>query len=216
MADNMQVHRKTQDLLSRYADLKRAGRDAEGMYPDVAQHLLECESCRALLADILEPDDDFEPGHTLDDRHRSQLMDLLKQPDDEASVSVRPGSQMEAFRAHIRMPLVSPPERGMRAGDRAPQSIQHGKLLFADHVMIGDKKFGVKLDLDAPQPGEEGTYRVTGLIYPIQGELPAEIHAQLDSGRDVYYATVQADGRLCFENVVLHDDIRLNLILESE
>lgn len=212
--DSSLQHRNTLDLLSRYAELILAGRDAEGMYPDVTQHLSECASCRAQLEDLLEADMD-DVNDELNGEYRSALRDFLNRPIDEAMVSVRPGSRMNAFRAYIQMREIPLAESGMRSEDRAPENIQHGRLLFADHVMIGDKKFGVKLDLAEPQPGQDTAYKVTGLIYPIDGELPAEIHARLDSGRDVYDAIVGPDGALCFENVVLHDDTRLALTLES-
>lgn len=212
--DSSLQHRYTLDLLSRYAELMLAGRDAESMYPDVAQHLRQCTSCRGQLEDLLEANMD-DVDDELSDDYRLALRGFLNRLDEEALVSVRPGSRVNGFRACIQMREIPSSELGMRSEDRAPENIQRGRLLFADHVMIGDKKFGVKLDLADPQPGQDAACKVTGLIYPIDGDLPAEIHAQLDSGRDIYDAIVGPDGALCFENVVLHDDTRLTLTLES-
>jgi hypothetical protein len=48
-------HWQTEDLLPRYADLLKAGKDAAAVYPEAAAHLRQCPICRNTLTDILTP-----------------------------------------------------------------------------------------------------------------------------------------------------------------
>jgi len=205
-------HDAIRRLLSRYAELKYAGRDAESMYPNVAQHLRSCLDCRALLADVEQ--DSAGPLVWLS----ASELPFLHAPSEEPHIRVTPGSSAEAFRIHIALSL---PGRHAYGNMRAPRPgtgpAEHGEqLLLADVVRLDDQEIGVTLVATQSATCENtppGEVTVTGELYG--DALPPVIQAQLAVGSRIYYASTH-NGMLQFENVILPGEGEpINLTLEA-
>ncbi len=203
-------HWAIRDLLDRYADLLETGEDAEGQYPQVAEHLVTCADCRDLLFGIVahEINEEVPPAITVDDLPFLQTEAIQM-------CFVRPGSTTGAFEIKLTIPLVTEslptrsegplPTRGFRP-------IQPGgRLLYYDVVPLGDQEVDVMLMLNnAEMPC---CYAITGVLD--NDSLPALIYARLYVGDDLYFAEVRG-GQVIFENVAIDDDQKqISITLET-
>lgn len=205
--DSQPKHAAIRRLLSRYAELKYTGRDADAMYPDIAEHLQRCIDCRALLADTVQASS--EPAGWLS----ASELPFLQTHGEEPDIRVTPGSSPEAFRMHISLSL---PHTLAQADMRSPGAAEPGeRLLLARMVPLGDEEVGVTLVVarNAAQGIDTNEVTVTGEIYG--DALPPVINAQLAVGSRLYHSSAQ-DSMLRFKNVVLPDEGELiNLMLDT-
>lgn len=204
-------HWLTVELLNRYAEVVRAGLNAERLYPQVHRHLALCEACHATLGDLsLALEASAFPIKWSESRCHDWLA-FLESPTN-VRWAWRPGSHPTSFGLHLSInadwlltsvaiaPCASPPAHNT----------------------------GVSLDLQWPPPAEDALHihleivaatatpdRHDLMIRLAASNLPTRAHAHLLAGCEAHHATLQ-DGRLEFGDVTLEKGIkRIGLVLES-
>jgi hypothetical protein len=194
-------HWAIRDLLDRYAELLETGKDAEGQYPQVAEHLAMCADCRDVLFGMMTPEmgENVAPPITVDDLP-------FMQTEESQLCFVRPGSTTGAFEIKLTIPLAVSEHMPTRSEGplrtRGFRPIQPGgRLLYYDVVPLGDQEVDVMLMLNNAEMPRR--YAITGVLD--SDSLPALIYARLYVGDDLYFAEVRS-GQVTFENVALDDD----------
>jgi hypothetical protein len=211
-----QEHWRIRELLARYAEKEQAGEDAAQMYPEVAEHLKRCASCRAALSLTLMGEAAGDP--TPDRRITPLDLPFIQRPD-SVHHSLRPESTCSDFSLHITLPCpdlsrrLSPAAGVMRSqGSEGFGPIQPGgRLLLVDTFAVGDEDVYVLLTLHSGQQPSQYT-----LVGEIAGEsLPPSLTARLQIGHRVFFADL-ADGVVKFEEVTfLEDADSITLTLET-
>ena len=183
-------HQKTQELLARYVEIQQTAGRAELMYPDVAAHLVLCETCRSLFEDLNTPlagPRDSSPSS------RGVIMSQLAAGPLGREAAAQPPLDLifrEEIILRLERALSAPGASPWRNGELAgrPEAPAAGFLLFYDTLSVGKLDLVVIFTL---HPGSEpGCCRIEGIVSPEQpalrlkarlayptGDLDAEVEA---------------------------------------
>lgn len=204
-------HWQIRNLLARYAEKELATGDAASMYPEIAQHLDHCQSCREVVEDLLafSQDQHYEPGSL-----KAADLPFVKNPTDFLP-SVRPASTPDDFGLQLIVPFQALDSQGSTAPTRFKDSLDFiqpgGRMLWVGTFDIEGKKIQVLLTLH--NGAKENQYRV---VAEVTGAIPpAGITGQLYVGDQVYFSGL-TQGSLAFDDVDFNQDIeRFSLTLET-
>ena len=181
---NSEAHWLTQELLARYSELVRAGVDASQIYPNVAEHLKQCEICQVVLEDL-----------------------VAIHPEEEApGQEDNPQDLQTTARIRLVVPLAGmldtqQADTSFWASQRATSVRAGGKLVFYDTVPLSTQQIVVKFMLYLGE--KPGRYLFVGELYG--SDLPTTIGACLYvNSSTCYYANVNQD-KLNFENIPIDE-----------
>ncbi len=201
-ADHDFQHWEIRELLGRYAELIKAEEDVGYMYPAVANHLLECDECRSILDDLLEPHSDIP----VDSKITSENLDFLRPSHPTTIVLARRSSTSIARKIHIAFPANMMPGSPFtpQGTMRGLTPIQPGGRLILFTSIPFDNQQELTVMLTLHDSGEAESYTVVG---ELSGEpLPIVTEALLHVGQHTYSATIDC-GQLEFANVRYDDSV---------
>jgi hypothetical protein len=211
MEDETQ-HQQAGELLARYAYIVQTGGDAAIMYPDVAHHLEQCPTCRAILEDMLSASDADIPHNTVT---ANELL-FIRRPN-FAKHMARPGSTDTSFSLRIALPLADGLFGESLSAHFASQTVRSldamqpsGRLLFYDSVPMGKQQVQIMLTLH--RGSTAGQYVIVGEL--AAEDLPPALKVTIQIGSETYQADV-VDGKVVFENVLFDEEVKhIMIILE--
>ncbi|MBN1431022.1 MAG: hypothetical protein JXB07_21815 [Anaerolineae bacterium] len=184
---NTEAHWLTQELLARYSDLERAGVDASQIYPNVAEHLKQCEICRAVLEELVSACPECQPPNREGEHQEAQ----------------------SAARVQLVIPLTGmldsqQADMSFWASQRSTAFRSGGRLLYYDTVPLSTQQLVVKFTLYlAEKPGH---YLFEGELYG--SNLPTTLGACLYISSGVcYYANNIRQDKLTFEDIPLDESV---------
>ena len=178
-------HQRTQNLLSRYMEIRQTSGDAEVMYPDIAAHLQVCRVCRGLYDDLSavesEPQDDQVSL-------RSMVLNQLAYDPPLPAIPQTPVDMLSREEIVLRVGHVI-----SEAEDDDPAA---GHLLFYDTLLVG--KLNLVALFTLHRSDNPGLFRIEGVITP---EQPAvRYKAVLWQGKSTLEAHAEG-GHLTFDAV---------------
>jgi hypothetical protein len=196
-------HWQTEDLLPRYADLLKAGKDAAAVYPEAAVHLRQCPICRNTLTDILAPP-------------QTELRPVNVKPSDVPAIrlaSDQLGNQRrQTWSYQIQVLMFSMPDPGIvRSSSALEQDISTNySLLYYGEIEILGSQYLAMFTFKGV------TKQIGRIIGELAGVNPVPAVAVDLSMPGFISTTTSRNGKIIFDDIPhLAEEVRASITIRS-